>query len=79
MSPSVHPHSGQCDFPRIDRLIRTLKFGHRPQEGLDTKTDSVSDARASLIFPLVKASHVDQTASSLNVQGLGADKMTPPE
>jgi hypothetical protein len=78
-SLSVHPHSGQCDFPRIDKLIRALKFGHEPQERLDATTDSLSDASVSLIFPLVKGSHVDQIVSSLNVQSLNADKMTPSE
>jgi hypothetical protein len=62
-----------------DRLIRALKFGHEPRERLDTKTDSLSDASVSFMFPLVKGSHVDQIVSSLNVQSLGADKMTPLE
>jgi len=79
----MHGHtnikSGQSDCPRNDRLRSTLKFGHGLQEGLDTKTDSLNDASMSLIFDLVKGSHVNQTASSLNVQSLGADKMTPPE
>jgi hypothetical protein len=79
MSLSVHPHSGQCDFLGTVRLIRTLEFSHEPQEGLDTKTDSLRDASVSLIFTSVKGSHVDQTASSLNVQSIDADKMTPAE
>jgi len=58
MSLSVHPHSGQSDCPRNDRPKRTLKFGHEPQEWLDTKIDSLNDTSMSLIFPSVKGFHV---------------------
>ena len=52
-SLSVRPQYGPSDCPRNDRPTRTLKFGHEPQEWLDTKKDSPNDASMSLIFTSV--------------------------